>query len=59
MLAIVSTACEICKSRQDDSNMLLCDGCDGGFHTYCTKPPITEVPEGDWFCTVYVDFYTF
>jgi len=51
MLAIVSTACEICKSRADDENMLLCDGCDGGFHTYCTKPPITEVPDGDWFCS--------
>ena len=49
-MAIVSTACEICGSRADDSDMLLCDGCDEGYHTYCTVPPITEVPEGDWFC---------
>jgi len=50
LLAIVSTACEVCGSRKDDSNMLLCDGCDAGYHTYCVEPPITEVPEGDWFC---------
>ena len=30
--------------------MLLCDGCDKGYHTYCVDPPIEEVPEGDWFC---------
>jgi len=30
--------------------MLLCDGCDNGYHTYCTVPPIEVVPEGDWFC---------
>ena len=30
--------------------MLLCDGCDKGYHTYCIEPPIEEVPEGDWFC---------
>ena len=30
--------------------MLLCDGCDHGYHTYCTVPPIEVVPEGDWFC---------
>jgi hypothetical protein len=50
MLAIVATACEVCLSRADDSNMLLCDGCDAGYHTYCTTPQIEEVPEGDWFC---------
>ena len=30
--------------------MLLCDGCDKGFHTYCVDPPIEVIPEGDWFC---------
>ena len=30
--------------------MLLCAGCDHGYHTYCLKPPLKEVPDGDWFC---------
>ena len=30
--------------------MLLCDGCDRGFHMYCLKPPVKKVPEGDWYC---------
>ena len=30
--------------------MLLCDGCDAGYHTYCVVPPIQTVPPGDWFC---------
>ena len=34
----------------DDDAMLLCDGCDNGYHTYCTVPPIEVVPEEDWFC---------
>jgi len=50
MLAIVSTACQVCNSKDDDDAMLLCDGCDNGYHTYCTVPPIEVVPEGDWFC---------
>jgi len=50
MLAIVSLACKICGKTSDDSNMLICDGCDQGHHMYCTEPAITEVPEGDWFC---------
>jgi len=50
MLAIVSTACQVCTSRGDEDAMLLCDGCDHGYHTYCTDPPIEIVPDGDWFC---------
>lgn len=30
--------------------MLLCDGCDRGFHMSCLKPPLKNVPKGDWFC---------
>ena len=30
--------------------MLLCDGCDHGFHTDCLDPPMVDIPEGDWFC---------
>lgn len=26
--------------------------CDGAAHTYCHKPPLYTVPEGDWYCFV-------
>ena len=30
--------------------MLLCDGCDRGFHMGCLKPALKKVPTGNWFC---------
>eukprot|EP00976_Prorocentrum_cordatum_P113152 1195657-Prorocentrum_minimum.AAC.2 len=30
--------------------MLLCDGCDRGFHMYCLPNPVTEIPEDNWYC---------
>ena len=43
-------ACVVCHSLEDDSNMLLCDGCDRGHHIYCVVPPLDAIPDGDWFC---------
>lgn len=45
-----TTACEICHSPEDEACLLLCDGCDKGYHTYCLPTPLSEIPEGDWFC---------
>lgn len=42
--------CEVCRSTTDAKNMLLCDSCDSGYHTYCLKPPLPSIPPGDWFC---------
>ena len=30
--------------------LLLCDGCDGAYHTFCVTPSLREIPDGDWFC---------
>lgn len=30
--------------------MIECDECLGGFHLKCLRPPLKEVPEGDWIC---------
>lgn len=30
--------------------MLLCDGCDKGFHMDCLNPPLIEIPHGNWYC---------
>ncbi len=48
--SVIKMKCELCDSASDDDKMLLCDGCDGGYHMYCLPTPLTAVPEGDWFC---------
>ncbi|KAF9428426.1 hypothetical protein BGZ94_002445 [Podila epigama] len=42
--------CEICNAEKDLEMMLICDGCELGFHTYCLTPPLTSIPKSDWFC---------
>ena len=32
--------CEICETDHDPTNILLCDSCDGGYHTYCLRPKV-------------------
>ncbi|KZS97879.1 hypothetical protein SISNIDRAFT_449471 [Sistotremastrum niveocremeum HHB9708] len=43
--------CEICHKSNRGTEMLLCDGCDCGFHIFCLDPPLTAIPRGQWFCT--------
>ncbi|CCU75956.1 origin recognition complex subunit Orc4,putative [Blumeria hordei DH14] len=47
------TACEVCRRYDVEKNnpMLLCDGCDSGYHVKCiglSKEPETEM----WFCHI-------
>ncbi|XP_071453567.1 bromodomain adjacent to zinc finger domain protein 1A isoform X2 [Hetaerina americana] len=42
--------CRICRKQGDGENMLLCDGCNKGYHLYCLKPRLNTIPLGDWFC---------
>ncbi|KAG6868752.1 hypothetical protein C0993_011021 [Termitomyces sp. T159_Od127] len=42
--------CEICHKKNRGEAMLLCDGCDCGFHTFCLRPPLTSIPKDHWFC---------
>ncbi|XP_059642286.1 uncharacterized protein LOC132284219 [Cornus florida] len=52
--------CGVCRSRIDESRLLLCDLCDSAYHTYCVGLGATG-PVGDWFCqdcTVSVVEYT-
>ncbi|XP_057850131.1 histone-lysine N-methyltransferase ATXR6 isoform X3 [Cryptomeria japonica] len=30
--------------------LLLCDGCDSGYHMYCLCPILVRIPKGKWFC---------
>lgn len=43
-------ACEICHSGENEDQILLCDGCDRGYHLYCLTPSLSAVPKSDWFC---------
>ncbi|KAG4066992.1 hypothetical protein HA402_007740 [Bradysia odoriphaga] len=42
--------CQFCSSGENEDKLLLCDGCDKGYHTYCFKPKMVNIPEGDWYC---------
>lgn len=33
-----------------DVTLLICDGCEGEFDMSALVPPLTSVPDGDWFC---------
>ena len=46
--SIMKASCQFCHGGENENALLLCDGCDKGYHTYCFKPPITKIPEGDW-----------
>ena len=39
--------CHICK---DGGELLCCDTCPLAYHLGCLKPPIKEIPDGDWRC---------
>jgi hypothetical protein len=42
--------CGICKVGNKQHEMLECEKCEQGYHMGCLSPPLTEVPDGDWFC---------
>ncbi|KVH92767.1 Zinc finger, FYVE/PHD-type, partial [Cynara cardunculus var. scolymus] len=44
--------CKVCGLNKDDEKVLLCDteGCNAEYHTYCLSPPLSEIPEGEWYC---------
>ena len=46
------TACQCCqlKSSKQHNKMLLCDGCQRGYHQHCLKKPLAKIPKGDWLC---------
>ncbi|KAG8585679.1 hypothetical protein GDO81_005109 [Engystomops pustulosus] len=48
--SVIKVTCIYCRKGDNDECLLLCDSCDRGCHTYCHRPHMSEIPEGDWFC---------
>lgn len=44
------TYCRICSRSDREESMLLCDGCNQGYHMECLVPALQEVPLEFWYC---------
>ncbi|XP_043535263.1 lysine-specific demethylase 5C-like [Chiloscyllium plagiosum] len=42
--------CIICSRHVDEEKLVLCEGCEDSYHTFCLIPPLPEIPKGDWRC---------
>ncbi|XP_069084234.1 lysine-specific demethylase 5A isoform X4 [Pleurodeles waltl] len=42
--------CMFCGRGDIEDQLLLCDGCDDSYHTFCLIPALQEIPKGDWRC---------
>ncbi|XP_060827940.1 E3 ubiquitin-protein ligase UHRF1-like [Bombus pascuorum] len=43
--------CRVCAGKEDEHNLLLCDECNSAYHLSCLNPPLTSIPEEDyWYC---------
>ncbi len=42
--------CESCGAGDREDRLLLCDGCDLGYHMECLSPPLQTIPRGRWYC---------
>ncbi|XP_056138661.1 PHD and RING finger domain-containing protein 1 [Lampris incognitus] len=49
-LDLDQTSCEVCGGSDREDRLLLCDGCDAGYHMECLTPPLDAVPVEEWFC---------
>ena len=39
-----------CGTEENDERIVICDGCNRGYHTYCLRPVMVNVPTTDWYC---------
>ena len=42
--------CQTCGLGDRENQLLLCDGCDRGHHSFCLRPILFRVPSGPWLC---------
>lgn len=44
--------CTYCNKADNEAQLLICNDCDRSYHTYCLKPPLSELPEESWSCSI-------
>lgn len=44
--------CTQCNTAEHEAKLLICNDCDRSFHTYCLTPPLDELPEESWSCSL-------
>lgn len=42
--------CNLCSGKEAPEKIILCDECNYGYHMSCLDPPLTKVPDEDWYC---------
>ena len=50
ILEIDQAYCIVCGGRNASEQMILCDACSSGCHTYCMRPARKTAPLGSWMC---------
>jgi len=43
--------CHVCQRTDNADKMLFCDNCNGGYHLFCLKLELIQVPTGIWYCS--------
>lgn len=43
-------SCAKCSKTHDEANMMFCDRCDRGYHSYCVG--LESIPDGSWQCSL-------
>ena len=42
--------CSVCGKDGTEKELLCCEACPRVYHLDCLSPPLTAVPEGNWYC---------
>ncbi len=42
--------CSVCGKDGTEKELLCCEACPRVYHLDCLTPPLTAVPEGNWYC---------
>ncbi|KAK1432798.1 hypothetical protein QVD17_09699 [Tagetes erecta] len=51
-MSLEAGICKVCGINENDDKVLLCDTewCNAEYHTYCLNPPLSDIPQGNWYC---------
>ena len=41
---------DMCDNCGEGGDLLCCDRCPASFHLLCAEPPLSVIPDGDWYC---------